>query len=238
MIHALVLAASESSDLGDLGYPTFLTDLSGKTLLEMWIKQVRDLGGKTSLVVSEQDIEKWNLRAIQARIGDDLEIVAIKGQTSGATCTALLAVASKNLDEQLVILNGNEYIEPELKDILGDFTVKNLDAGLVYFNSVHPRYSYARINAEGLVLETAEKNPISRNATAGVYWYKASKFFVQAAESQLLKRTSLNGQYYICPLFNELILAGKRVGGYQIPSELHHSLKSSRQLANFKGHDK
>lgn len=234
MTNVLILAATDSLDLGDLGYPTFLTEVRGVTLLEMWVKQASEVKGKISLIVGEREFDKWNLQAIQKQIGSDLTIKSIKGQTSGATCTALLALAGQNLDEELIVLNGNEYIEPRIVDVVNEFNARKLDAGLVYFDSVHPRYSYARINDQRLVLETAEKHPISRNATAGFYWYKSARIFVDAAENQLVKRLSLNGNYYICPLFNEIILQGQVVGGYGIPTELHHSLKSTRQLSNFK----
>jgi dTDP-glucose pyrophosphorylase len=238
MINVLILAATDSLDFGDLGYPPFLTEVGGVTLLEMWVNQAREIDGKVALVVNENDVVRWNLLAIKEQIGSDLQIVSIKGSTSGATCTALLALAGKNLEEQLIVLNGNEYIDPSLAEVVKEFDFRNLDAGLVYFDSVHPRYSYARINDEGLVLETVEKHPISRNATAGFYWYKSARIFVAASEDQLLKRLSLNGNYYVCPLFNEIILRGKVVGGYSIPSELHHSLKSTRQLDKFKESEK
>ena len=238
MTNVLVLASTDSLDFGDSGYPTFLTEVGGATLLEMWVSQAKEIDGKVTLVVNENDVIRWNLRAIKEQIDPDLQIISIKGLTSGATCTALLALAGKNLEEQLIVLNGNEYIQPRISEVVNEFNLRNLDAGLVYFDSVHPRYSYARINDDGLVLETAEKYPISRNATAGFYWYKSSRIFVAAAEQQLLKRLNLNGSYYICPLFNELILQGQVVGGHGISSELHHSLKSTRQLEKFKESEK
>ena len=60
------------------------------------------------------------------------------------------------------------------------FVNANCDGGLVTFNSRNPRWSYAMIT-NNKVQQTAEKNPISNNAIAGIYYFKDGLTFMQAS---------------------------------------------------------
>ena len=62
------------------------------------------------------------------------------------------------MNESLVICNGDQMIKSDLNSILGEFSEKNLDAGTIVFNSVHPRWSYVRCSDEGLVIEVEKNN--------------------------------------------------------------------------------
>jgi dTDP-glucose pyrophosphorylase len=55
------------------------------------------------------------------------------------------------------------------------------------------------------VIEVAEKNPISDRATVGVYAFKRGWEFVRAAKQMMAKNIRVNGEFYVCPAYNELI---------------------------------
>jgi len=85
------------------------------------------------------------------------------------------------------------------------------DGGIVTFKSSHPKWSYARIREDGFVIEVAEKKPISNIATAGIYYYKNGKDFIKSAEKMINKNINLNGEFYVCPAYNEMIEEGKKI---------------------------
>ena len=58
---------------------------------------------------------------------------------------------------------------------------------LCTFKATHPKWSFAKIDEQGLVTEVAEKNPISNIATVGFYWWKQGSYFVKYAE-QMIER--------------------------------------------------
>ena len=43
------------------------------------------------------------------------------------------------------------------------YVISSCDAGVITFESVHPRWSYVRLDSENRVTETAEKRPISNS---------------------------------------------------------------------------
>ncbi|MNJ51750.1 hypothetical protein D3C77_470640 [compost metagenome] len=87
-----------------------------------------------------------------------------------------------------------------------------------------------RLDSTGHVTEAAEKNPISNNATGGVYWFTNGALFVQCAMSMIRKDARVNDKFYICPVFNEIILKGLKVGVFSINSDQYTPLKNERQL--------
>jgi len=92
-----------------------------------------------------------------------------------------------------------------------NFIVDNLVA-----HNCHPKWSFAKVDEDGLVTEVAEKKPISNIATVGVYYFSKGKFFVDGAKQMISKNIRTNNEFYVCPVFNELIGDGKKVLNYPI----------------------
>lgn len=232
MTNVLVLSANDATDPEDAGYPICLTEFGNSTLLENIATQVSVLEkAKLTIALRDVDIRRWHFKELIQNFDVVSNLFPIIGSTGGATCTALLSSAGMDREEPLLILNGNEYLDFDFMSTIRQFESESADAGLVYFDSVHPRYSYARIDEKGYVLETAEKRPISRNATVGFYWFKTASIFIENASRQLLKRASVDGKYYICPVMNEIILAGGEVKSLKINQEQFTPLKTQRQIS-------
>jgi uncharacterized circularly permuted ATP-grasp superfamily protein len=101
------------------------------------------------------------------------------------------------------------------------------------FKSSHPKWSYARTDKSGKVLETAEKKVISENATVGIYYFKRGADFVKAAEAMIHKNIRTNGEFYVCPTYNELLLEGKIIFIDEISADKMHGMGSPEDLATF-----
>jgi len=104
---------------------------------------------------------------------------------------------------------------------------------VVTFESVHPRWSYVRLNEQGLVVETAEKRPISRNAIAGLYHFKHGKDFVNSAMRMIQKDSSVNGSYFISPTLNEMILTGKTITTVKVDAEKYHTFYTPQKIKEY-----
>jgi dTDP-glucose pyrophosphorylase len=57
----------------------------------------------------------------------------------------------------------------------------------------------------------AEKRPISDIATCGVYWYRKGSDFVKYAKEMIKKDIRVNNEFYVAPVYNELIKDGKNI---------------------------
>jgi dTDP-glucose pyrophosphorylase len=107
------------------------------------------------------------------------------------------------------------------------------DGGIVTFKSTHPKWSFAKVDENGLVTEVAEKNPISDNATVGYYFWKHGSDFVKYAEQMIEKNIRVNNEFYVCPVFNQAIEDAKKIRTFNVermwglgtPEDLHYYLE-------------
>ena len=116
----------------------------------------------------------------------------------------------------------------------------NADGGIVTFIATHPKWSFAKVNDEGEVTLIAEKKPISNIATVGIYYFKKGKYFVESAEQMIKKNIRTNGEFYIAPVYNEMIESNKKILHYPIaemrglgtPEDLLRFLENINQKSN------
>ena len=73
----------------------------------------------------------------------------------------------------------------------------------------------AKVDEQGIVIEVAEKKPISDLATVGIYLFTRGRDFVSAAVDMLAANDRVNGEFYTCPVYNYMITNGARIGVYE-----------------------
>jgi dTDP-glucose pyrophosphorylase len=91
------------------------------------------------------------------------------------------------------------------------------DGGIVTFKATHPKWSFAKLDKNGLVTEVAEKNPISDTATVGFYYWKRGSDFVKYAEEMIEQDIRVNNEFYVCPVYNNGIKDGLGVRTFNVP---------------------
>ena len=69
----------------------------------------------------------------------------------------------------------------------------------------------------GFVTEVQEKNPISDLATIGFYYWKHGSDFVKYAEEMIEQDIRVNGEFYVCPVYNNAIKAGLKIRTFDTP---------------------
>lgn len=233
-MNILILAAGQDPLSQENSYPLCLTEFDSIPLIQRVISSCGVLGSSNMIVAfREQDVDVYHLNNVVTLLWPNATILRIHEKTQGAACTALLAAGMIDSDEELLIVNGNELLDTNFRDVVENFRNRQLDAGVVVFHSIHPRYSYVRLDENDLVIEAAEKNPISTNATVGFYWFAHGKDYVRAAKNLIRKDARVNDNFYICPTFNQLVLERLRIGIYQIDSKVYHPLKTGRQIEQF-----
>ena len=216
----LIPMAGEGSRFAKEGYtfPKPLIDVNGKPMIQTVVENL-DFDAEYIFLVRKEHLKKYNgLRSTLERITDGrFKIIEVDGLTEGAACTALLAREHIDNDEDLLIANSDQFIEysPENFKTLKEMT--DADAIVYTFEAVHPKWSFVKTNSRGVITEVAEKNPISNIATCGIYWYRRGSDFVKYADQMIEKNIRVNNEFYIAPVYNELIGDGKKL----IPFYVH-----------------
>jgi hypothetical protein len=66
------------------------------------------------------------------------------------------------------------------------------------------------------VSEVREKEVISNWASTGTYWFRNGRDFVGAAEARLGQGLREASEYYVAPIYNDLLVRGARVKNFEI----------------------
>lgn len=220
-------------------YPKNLVEIDGEPLVQRVVESLAPVIERCDaaiFLIREEEDRRHHTGDVIRLLVPDAVVVRVPALSSGAACTALHAITHVDRDAPLVVFNGDQVLEADLPAIFGRFAADGLDAGTVTFDAVHPRWSYVRAGADGLVLEAAEKRPISRLATAGTYWFARGGDFLDGAMAMIRKDAGVDGAFYVCPVFNELILAGRRIGTHHIERERYFSLASLHGVDAYEQH--
>jgi dTDP-glucose pyrophosphorylase len=237
-VNIVILMGGSSSSFFDEGHKFCkpLIEVGEDMIIEAVVNnlnQIIEPHDRIIFIIKQEDNEKFHLKNVIKLLAPDSEVVELKYDTDGAACSALLASEYIEDDEELLIVNGDQIIEYDLKKVRDVFAKKEYDAGVITFDSVHPRWSYVVVNDDNEVIEVSEKTPISNHATAGFYYYKKGKFFLEGAQAMIIKGASVDGIYYVCPVFNQLVLKGKKITTFNISAEKYHSLMSPNLVNSY-----
>lgn len=215
-------------------YPKPLIEVNGKPMIELVLKNPLTINHdrRFIFIVREEECSKFHLDNTLKILCPGSTIIKLKNSTKGGLCSVLMAIDEIDDADSLLILNGDQVIDKSISDIIFFWEEKNADAGLVTFKSVHPRWSYARVVDER-VLQTAEKNPISSNAIAGVYYFKSAKDFFKSAYNTIKNDVQLDGKYYISPVINDFVLNNLTVIPYHIDNKEYHLFYSPQVLQEY-----
>ena len=142
-------------------------------------------------------------------------VLTVPELTAGQAITVLRARELINRDEPLLIHNADTAFEIN-HNWVEDAAAREADGALLVFPSQEKRWSYSRENAEGWVEEVKEKEVISPWASTGTYWFRNGSDFVRLAETRLQTGRKEASEYYVGPLYNDLLARGARIRNYQI----------------------
>lgn len=231
----LIPMAGEGSRFSSAGYinPKPLIDVNGLPMIARVIENLKFDANYIFLVREKHLIEFPELEPILKKITNgNYKIVKVNKLTEGAACTALLAKDVVDLDDDLLIANSDQIIDYSKDNFITLKQHSLLDSIVFVFNDSNPKWSFVKLN-NGLVCEVAEKNPISNIATCGIYWYRKSRYFFDGAKEMIAKDIRVNNEFYIAPVYNELISQGKtlapfyvnKMHGIGIPEDLERYLK-------------
>lgn len=215
-------------------YPKPLIEVKGRPMIELVLENPIAIHHEKHFIfiVKEEECNKFHLDNTLKILCPGSTIIKLKNDTKGGLCSVLMAIDEVQEEDSLLILNGDQVIDKKISEIISFWKSENADAGLVTFRSVHPRWSYARV-VNGCVLQTAEKNPISSNAIAGVYYFKRSKDFFKSAYNTIKNDVQLEGRYYISPVINDFVLNNLSIIPYQIETKEYHLFYSPQVLQEF-----
>jgi len=141
----------------------------------------------------------------------NFEVVILPAPTSGQAETVMEGVrrAAVPGDEPILIFN----IDTFRPGFTFPDDIKQWDGYLEVFVGSGKNWSYARTEGKGstLVVETAEKQEISKYCSTGLYYFGSAELFEKAYSLNI--EHPLNGkmELYVAPLYNHLIALSHKI---------------------------
>jgi HAD superfamily hydrolase (TIGR01509 family) len=237
-LNVLIPMAGAGSRFEAAGYtfPKPLIEVRGKPMIQVVVDNL-NVDANFIFIVQKSHFEKYNLEYLLKLIAPNCKIVLVDGLTEGAACTTLIAEEFINNDNPLLMANSDQFVEWNSSETIYSFESDGVSGGIVTFEASHPKWSYAKLGEDGFVSEVAEKRPISNLATVGIYYWRKGSDYVKYANQMIEKNVRTNGEFYVCPVFNEAIQDGLKIRvrsaskmwGIGTPEDLNYFLE------NYKG---
>ena len=236
-MNVLIPMAGAGSRFAEQGYtfPKPLIEVGNKPMIQVVVDNL-NIEANYIFIVQKEHYLKYNLETVLNMVAPGCTIVQTEGITEGAACTTLLAKEYINNEEPLIIANSDQFVEWNSNEVLYAFTTEGVDGGILCFNSTHPKWSYAKLDDDGFVSEVREKQPISTNATVGIYYWSRGSLYVNSAERMIERNIRTNNEFYVCPAYNELVddggkirvktIADNGMWGLGTPEDLKHFLSN------------
>lgn len=229
--------AGEGSRFVKAGYekPKPFINIQGKPMIVRVIENLQLPEARFILIGRKSHLEAE--REIVSKIESkyNATFIGIDKLTEGTACTILFARSFINNETPLLIANSDQIVDISMSEFVNDCATRELDGSILTFKDLerNRKWSFAKTNDSGLVLEVKEKVPISDIATVGIYLFKRGKDFVDSAIDMFINNDRVNNEFYTCPIYNYMILRSKKIGVYNISQSQMHGIGTPEDLTRY-----
>lgn len=238
MLNIVVPMAGLGSRFARAGYavPKPLIPVHGVPMIQIVIANLRPSTPHRFIFICQRAHDAaHDLRLRLAQWAPGCAVVLLDGLTEGAACTVLAARHLIDTTEPLMVANSDQYVDINIDSYLAAQRLGRLDGLIMTMQARDPKWSFAALDPAGHVTRVAEKQPISTHATVGIYNFARGTDFVHGAERMIARDRRAKGEFYVAPVYNELIEDGARIGVHDIGPDdsLMHGLGIPTDLDRF-----
>jgi len=237
MINIVIPMAGAGSRFVNAGYktPKPFIDVLGKPMIVRVMENLSYPDARYILVIRKEHMEIESKLVEEIKRNFNVVFISIDKLTEGAASTVLYARKYINNETPLLIANSDQLMDMNIADYINECKGRNLDGSILTFidKTRDIKWSFARIDSNGLVKEVKEKVGISDYATVGLYYFTKGKYFVNSAIDMIIENDRVNGEFYTCPVYNYVIKNKGRIGIYNIDFNQMHGLGTPDDLNKY-----
>ncbi|MCC7010078.1 MAG: glycosyltransferase family 2 protein [Acidobacteria bacterium] len=222
MLNIVLPIAGRGSRFADAGYrlPKPLISVHGMPMIEAVVRNVRPSGPHRFIFVAlGEHLDHLGMRETLERAAPGCLIVPVDRVTDGAACTVLLARDHIDTNDPLMLANSDQWVDVDIDRYLDELDRQRADGLIMTMTADDAKWSFVGLDARGFVTRVVEKQAISSDATVGIYNFRRGADFVRGADRMIAANRRVNGEFYVAPVYNELIGEGARVAVYNVGRE-------------------
>ena len=236
-INIVIPMAGLGSRFADAGFekPKPFIDVNGKPMIVRVLENLSYPNAHFILVARKEHLEREKELVAQIEATYNVTFIGIDKLTEGTACTVLYARKYINNDLPLLIANSDQIVDISIENYINDCFERKLDGSILTFRDLelNPKWSFAKLDSNELVLEVKEKEVISEFATVGIYLFNKGSKFVDAAIDMIIANDRVNNEFYTCPVYNYMIKEFSKIGIYNIEFEEMHGVGTPKDLELF-----
>ncbi|MGB5964500.1 MAG: glycosyltransferase family 2 protein [Sulfurimonadaceae bacterium] len=233
-MNIVIPMAGAGSRFVNAGYktPKPFVDVLDKPMIMRVLENLSYPDARYILVTRKDHMEVESKLVEEIEKNFNVVFIPIDKLTEGTASTVLYARKYINNETPLLIANSDQLVDMDIADYINECKERKLDGSILTFidKSRDIKWSFAKIDDDGLVTEVKEKEGISDYATVGIYYFSKGKDFVDAAIDMIIENDRVNGEFYTCPVYNYAIQNGKNIGIYNIGFNTMHGLGTPDDL--------
>ena len=237
MINIVIPMAGAGSRFAQAGYekPKPFIDVAGKPMIVRVLENLDYPEARYILIAREEHLQQEKELVTWIVKNYNVTFVTVDSLTEGTACTVLYARSLIRSQTPVVIANSDQIIDIKFKDFINDAITRKLDVSILTFidEERNPKWSFAKLDGEGLVTEVQEKKPISSHATVGIYLFSNGEEFIESVMQMIIENDRIQGEFYTCPTYNYLIRQGRKIGIFNIDSTQMHGIGTPEDLCSY-----
>lgn len=233
MLNIVIPMAGRGSRFAKAGYelPKPLIDVNGRPMIEVVTRNIAPKCDHRFIYICQQEhLEKYALAERLEKISPNCAIVTVDHITEGAACTVLLAEKYIDNDDPMMIANSDQFVDTDINEYLS--AMDDSDGLIMTMPADDPKWSFIKYDENGYVTMVREKEVISNEATVGIYNYAKGSDFVKYAKQMIRKNIRVNNEFYVAPVYNEMIEDRKKIV-FKDVGEKMHGLGTPEDLEKF-----
>jgi dTDP-glucose pyrophosphorylase len=214
VLNVVLPLAGRGSRFAEAGYtlPKPLIPIHGTPMIAAVTRNVRPRGEHRMIFLAlRAHLEHLGMRETLQRAAPGCAIIPVDQVTEGAACTVLLASDLIETDDPLMIANTDQWVDVAIDTYLATMDTRAADGLIMTMKAADPKWSYVGLDRDARATRVAEKTVISDEATVGIYNFRRGRDFVRAARQMIARDARVNGEFYVAPVYNELIEEGARI---------------------------
>jgi UDP-N-acetylglucosamine diphosphorylase / glucose-1-phosphate thymidylyltransferase / UDP-N-acetylgalactosamine diphosphorylase / glucosamine-1-phosphate N-acetyltransferase / galactosamine-1-phosphate N-acetyltransferase len=189
--------------------PKPLIQVGGRPMIAWALESIANIqASQIIFIVLREHEERYKVTSMLRDLVDtSLEVVLLDSVTEGQLCSVLAAREFIATDEDILICSSDTNI---VSDLWKDINNRSADCHGIISVADLPgnRWSFARTDKDGQVVEVAEKVRISNHASTGLYYFSHGRELVVVADEMISQNAKTRGEYYVIPVYQKFIERG------------------------------
>lgn len=226
-IQLVIPMAGRGQRFADAGYTELkpLLPIHGQSMISIVLKNLYSENlSDVILICQRETLENANLRESLDWLDVPLTILCVDSITQGPADTVLHARAAIKNDKPLVIANSDQFINGDLSEFYAETRNEQLGGVVLTMEDDDPKWSYARVDSNGNIVEVREKKVISNQATVGIYGFSRADIAWECFDKMWEANDKTNNEYYVAPSYNYMEGKFSRVLSLGAINEIMHGI--------------